>query len=155
MPDLGLTHVAFLVGDVDATADFYREYAGMEVVHDRRDPVFGGRAVWITDRTRPFVLVLLQVPALVPRRRGLSRLLSRWLPPFSHLGVACSSSGEVDRLCQRAREAQCLIQAPRDLGPPVGYFGLIRDPDGNTLEVAYGQEVGLAVEAGSGTCSAP
>jgi hypothetical protein len=25
----------------------------------------------------------------------------------------------------------CLAKAPKDLGPPVGYFGLLRDPDGN------------------------
>ena len=46
---------------------------------------------------------------------------------------------------EQARRGGCLVAAPRDLGPPVGYYGLIRDPDGNTLEVAYGQEVGLAV----------
>ena len=39
--------------------------------------------------------------------------------------------------------------APRDLGPPVGYFGMISDPDGNHLELSYGQEVGLAVDRGA------
>ena len=34
----------------------------------------------------------------------------------------------------------------RGFGPPVGYWALIRDPDGHTLEVAYGQELGRAVE---------
>ena len=146
MPDRGLTHVAFLVGDIDATTSFYRDYAAMQIVHERADPAFGSRVAWITDHTRPFVLVLIQAPDRVPRRRLLSRLLSRLLPPFAHLGVACASSEEVDQLCERARREGCLAKAPKDLGPPVGYFGLIRDPDGNILEVAYGQEVGLAVE---------
>jgi hypothetical protein len=28
----------------------------------------------------------------------------------------------------------------------VGYWGIIGDPDGHNLEVAFGQEVGLTVE---------
>ncbi len=39
----------------------------------------------------------------------------------------------------------CLIEAPVDLGPPIGYRGFIRDPDGHTLEVSFGQEIGLTV----------
>jgi hypothetical protein len=33
-----------------------------------------------------------------------------------------------------------------DSGYPVGYWGLIVDPDGHNLELSYGQEVALAVE---------
>jgi lactoylglutathione lyase len=32
-----------------------------------------------------------------------------------------------------------------DFGPPVGYWAFIADPDGNTLELSFGQEVGLTV----------
>ena len=35
--DLGLTHVAFPVTDVDASAAFYARYADMQVVHRRVD----------------------------------------------------------------------------------------------------------------------
>jgi hypothetical protein len=38
------------------------------------------------------------------------------------------------------------VAAPEDSGPPVGYWALIRDPDGHTLEIAYGQDVRHAVE---------
>lgn len=31
--------------------------------------------------------------------------------------------------------------------PPVGYWALIRDPDGHTLEVAYGQDLAGIVES--------
>jgi hypothetical protein len=38
-----------------------------------------------------------------------------------------------------------LLAGPFDYGPPVGYWAFLRDPDGHTLEVSHGQEVGLAV----------
>ena len=37
-------------------------------------------------------------------------------------------------------------RAPTDLGEPIGYVARIADPDGNSLELSFGQEVGLAVE---------
>lgn len=35
--DVGFTHVAFVVRDLEKSIDFYGRYAGMEVVH-RREP---------------------------------------------------------------------------------------------------------------------
>ena len=34
-------------------------------------------------------------------------------------------------------------------GPPVGYWAFLRDPDGHTLEVSFGQQVGLTVSGRS------
>ena len=148
--DRGLTHVAFTVGDLDRSIGFYRAYAGMEVVHDRADPDSGTRVAWISDGTRPFVIVMIESASAGPGAGLLPKVVSRLLPPFSHLGVACASRDEVDRSCARAEAEGILEMAPRDMGPPVGYFGLIRDPDGHFLEVSFGQEVGLAVEAETG-----
>jgi hypothetical protein len=33
-----------------------------------------------------------------------------------------------------------------EYGPPVGYWAFLRDPDGHTLEISFGQEVGVTVE---------
>lgn len=129
MSDLGLTHVALPVHDLDESIDFYATYARMQVVH-RREGV-----VWLSDKTRPFVIVLMQ-----------GGPVSHPLLPSAHLGVACESRDEIDRLAARAREQGRLIQGPEDYGPPVGYWAFIRDPDGHTLEVSHGQDVGLAVE---------
>jgi hypothetical protein len=52
----------------------------------------------------------------------------------------------VDRLCALAREEGRLLNGPRDAGPPIGYVAFIRDPDGHTLEVSFGQEVGLTIQ---------
>jgi len=130
MSDLGLTHVALPARDLDESIRFYAEYARMQVVH-RREGV-----VWLSDKTRPFVIVLMESPGV-----------EHPLRPAAHLGVACESRDEVDRLAARARDEGCLIEGPADYGPPVGYWVFIRDPDGHTLEVSYGQDVGLAVEA--------
>ena len=131
MTDVGLTHIALPVRDLDESIRFYARYAQMQVVH-RRD-----RVVWLSDKTRPFVIVLLEVPE-VPHP----------LAPMAHLGVACESRDEVDRLCAQARSGDRLIGGPSDDGPPVGYWALIRDPDGHTLEVSHGQEVGTTVGDG-------
>jgi catechol 2,3-dioxygenase-like lactoylglutathione lyase family enzyme len=130
MNDVGLTHIALPVTDLDESADFYERYARMQIVH-RRDGV-----LWLSDKTRPFVLVLIECPAVMDPLR-----------PMAHLGVGCESRDEVDRLAARARTERCLISGPADAGPPVGYWAFLRDPDGHTLEVSFGQQVGLAVGA--------
>ena len=132
MADIGLTHVALPVRSLMASAAFYEKYAGMHVVH-RRPGV-----VWVSDRTRPFALVLIETSNEI-----------KPLLPMAHLGVGVRSRDEVDRLCRLAREEQCLAREPEDSGPPVGYWALIRDPDGHTLEVAFGQELGNAIEDGA------
>jgi len=129
MTDVGLTHVALEVTDVDASIDFYGAFAAMKVVH-RREGV-----VWLSDGTRAFVIVLIE-----------SEKIRAELRPFAHLGVACASHADVDGLCDRARAAGCLLAGPTESGPPVGYWAFLRDPDGHTLEISYGQEVGETVE---------
>jgi len=133
MSDLGLTHVALLVRNLATSAAFYERFANMRVVH-RRPGV-----AWISDRTRPFAIVLIETTSEITP-----------LVPFSHLGVGVESREEVDRLCAIARDQGCLLREPQDSGPPVGYWAFLRDPDGHTLELAYGQELALAVEQGEG-----
>ena len=95
MPDLGLTHVALPVTSLDASIGFYARFAGMHVVHRREG------TVWLSDRTRPFVIVLIEVPEVeFP------------LKPFGHLGVGCASREEV-ALPHCAR-------AERPVGPALG-----------------------------------
>lgn len=133
MSDVGLTHVALQVSDLAASLDFWRRYAGLSPVHRREDAASGARVAWISDRTRPFVVVLMESP-------GVGTVLR----PFAHLGVGCATRAEVERLCDLARREGRLVSGPTDSGPPVGYWAFLRDPDGHTLELAHGQEVGLA-----------
>jgi catechol 2,3-dioxygenase-like lactoylglutathione lyase family enzyme len=129
MTDVGLTHIALPVHSLSASEAFYAKYGNMQAVHRRPGEV------WVSDHTRPFAVVLIETSGPIEP-----------LLPMAHLGVGVSSRQGVDQLCQLARQEQCLIREPEDSGPPVGYWALIRDPDGHTLEVAYGQELGNAIE---------
>jgi len=135
MPDVGLTHIALVCVDLDASINFYQTFASMKIVHRRHDETEGVGVVWLSDHTRPFVLVLLE-----------SEKVEHALKPNSHLGVGCASREDVDRLSRLADEQGRLLLGPKDSGSPVGYWALIEDPDGHTLEVAFGQEVAFTVK---------
>jgi catechol 2,3-dioxygenase-like lactoylglutathione lyase family enzyme len=132
--DRGLTHVALQVRDLDRSIAFYGRYAAMQVVHAHGHAPDEPRVAWLSDGTRPFVIVLAE-----------TEVLDTVLRPFAHLGVGCASREEVDRLCDRARSEGRLVEPPKDHGYPVGYAAFLSDPDGHTLELSHGQEVGLAV----------
>jgi catechol 2,3-dioxygenase-like lactoylglutathione lyase family enzyme len=136
MSDLGLTHIAFVVKDLERSIAFYEKYAAMRVVHRRFE--HGTHVAWISDHTRPFVIVLLE-SADLPRETPLG--------PLGHLGVGVASRADVDRLADEARREGILAREPTDSGPPVGYWAFVADPDGNMLELSFGQEVGLAEQS--------
>ena len=133
--DFGLSHIALPVRDLDVSLEFYRRFANLEVVHQREEHPGHGVA-WLSDLTRPFAVVLLQSehPSAAARLGG-----------WAHLGVGCLSAEEVDRRLSDAASAGYDIVGPCDDGPPVGYWGIIVDPDGHNLELSYGQKVGKVV----------
>ncbi|QOV70787.1 VOC family protein [Citrobacter sp. BDA59-3] len=132
--DVGFTHVAFMVRDLEKSIAFYRRYAGMEVVHQREPGIPDARKVaWLSDHTRPFALVLVQADTVTDTPLG----------HFGHLGVACATREEIDRKTGMAIAEGVLRKAPENLGDPVGYYVFFADPDGNTLELSFGQRVGL------------
>jgi catechol 2,3-dioxygenase-like lactoylglutathione lyase family enzyme len=135
MIDIGLTHIALPVSELEKSIDFYATYAQMQVVHRRIDAETGVAVAWLTDHTRPFVIVLIETNSVQPI-----------LSPLAHLGVGCKSREAMDALCDQARQAGVLVGEPKDSGYPVGYWAFLRDPDGHTLELSYGQEIGLTVE---------
>jgi lactoylglutathione lyase len=135
MPDQGLTHVALPVSNLDKSIAFYAKYAGMRVVHRRAQHEHPHRCVaWLSDLTRPFALVLMETTVEYP------------LGPFAHLGVACESRQEVDRLAALAKAEGCFRDGPLGGdGEPAGYLVTLADPDGHTLELSFGQDVGEAI----------
>src|SRR3982751_6858827 len=92
VPDLGLTHVALSVSNSDRSAEFYARYADMQVVHRRPGHHGRGDVLWLTDGTRPFVIVLIPADEVRGTFGGHS----------THLGVGVSSRAEVDARLERA-----------------------------------------------------
>jgi catechol 2,3-dioxygenase-like lactoylglutathione lyase family enzyme len=135
MIDVGLTHIALPVTDIEKSIQFYSAYAAMQIVHRRIDAETGVVVVWLSDRTRPFAIVLIQKAPAHPV-----------LSPFAHLGVGCKSREFMDALCDQAQQEGILLEGPKEAGYPVGYWAFLRDPDGHTLELSYGQEIGLTIE---------
>jgi catechol 2,3-dioxygenase-like lactoylglutathione lyase family enzyme len=135
MIDIGLTHIALPVTDVERSTQFYATYAAMQIVRSRIDTELGIPVVWLSDRTRPFVIVLIQTDSV-----------QNPLSPLAHLGVGCQSREYMDTLCEKAEKEGVLLRAQQDSGYPIGYWAFLRDPDGHTLELSFGQEIGLAVE---------
>ncbi|STT54649.1 putative glyoxalase/bleomycin resistance protein/dioxygenase [Klebsiella pneumoniae] len=104
--DVGFTHVAFTVRCLASSIDFYTRYTAMTVIHQREPDLPSARKVaWLSDRTRPFALVLVQSddPADTP------------LGPFGHLGVACATQAEIDEKVALARREGVLRREPEQL----------------------------------------
>lgn len=140
--DIGFTHVAFVVKDIDKSIAFYERYAGMRVIHRREPGVPQARKVaWLSDQTRPFALVLVQADKVTDTPLG----------NFGHLGVACASREAIDQKIQMARAEGVLRKEPEQADDPVGYYVFFADPDGNTLELSFGQRVGLEAISSSPT----
>ncbi|MEB3216531.1 MAG: VOC family protein [Nostocales cyanobacterium 94392] len=135
MVDIGFTHIALPVTNIDKSINFYSNYAEMQVIHRRIDAETGVTVAWLSDGTRPFAIVLIQTDSV-----------HSTLSPIAHLGVGCKSREHMNTLCEKAKEEGVLLQEPKDSGYPIGYWAFLQDPDGHTLELSYGQEIGLTVE---------
>jgi catechol 2,3-dioxygenase-like lactoylglutathione lyase family enzyme len=134
---LELTHLALWVSDIDASIEFYLKYAGMSVLTQRQEKT-GSRVAWISDDTQRLVLVLLE-PFRMPLRKRFMIALMRRIRPPAHIGVECTTRDEIQQLCDMARSEGVLRKPPVDRGGSIGFVGFISDPDGNDLELSFGQ----------------
>jgi catechol 2,3-dioxygenase-like lactoylglutathione lyase family enzyme len=128
-----LTHVALHVRDLEATVRFYRRFCDLAVVHERSAGE-GASVVWLAEngREREFIFVLLS------GGRGKTPAEDE----YGHLGFACASRAEVDRIAGEARAEGCLVWEPREEPYPGGYYCGLKDPDGNFVEFSFGQPLG-------------
>jgi catechol 2,3-dioxygenase-like lactoylglutathione lyase family enzyme len=127
-----LTHLALHVRDLAACEAFYREFCGLECVHERGQGA--ERVVWLAEpgRGREFIFVMLAGGPGRDQGEG----------DYSHFGFALDSTAAVDEVAARAAAAGCLAWPPRREPYPVGYYCGLRDPDGNFVEFSYGQPLG-------------
>lgn len=127
------THITINCSDINASVEFYTSLCGLTIVRDRR--IEGRHNVWLGPATKSdedpvFVLVIVQ-----------DEVKAR----LDHFGFQCDSRAEVDCIAEVARQQNILVQAPLDVGGVVGYFTMVRDPDGHVVEFTFGQPLaGLA-----------
>lgn len=130
------THVALLVSDVDITADFYKKYCRLSVLHRRMDPNTGYRSIWL-GTSLDFVIVAFE---------GDKKPTQSLAKPLSHLGFSLESKEEVDKIAAIAKEGELLKYGPVYFDAVVGYICEVLDPDGNSIEFSFGQELGKNIK---------
>ena len=88
---VNFTHIALHVRDVESCVAFYREFCGLELVHERFDDK-GRRIVWMAEpgREDDFVFVLLPGGGRDQDERD-----------FSHFGFAMPDRDAVDAVARR------------------------------------------------------
>ena len=121
------THITINVSDLERSVEFYTSFCGLSIVRDRR--VEGRHNVWLGPPILPgkdpaFVLVMVQ-----------DEVKAR----IDHFGFQCESRAEVDSIAELARQQNILVEPPTDVGGVVGYFAMVRDPDGHLVEFTFGQ----------------
>jgi catechol 2,3-dioxygenase-like lactoylglutathione lyase family enzyme len=131
-----LTHIALHVPDLESCIAFYRDFCGMQVIHQR--PGKGSRIVWVAEPGKQHTFIFVLMPG------GQLRQLAD--DDYSHFGFALESRDAIDLLAAKARAAGCLLWPPRDEPYPVGYYCGLRDPAGNAVEFSYGQPLGPGAE---------
>lgn len=129
MPDItGLSHIALIVRDINKMIDFYREFTGMNVIHNRNDE--GVNVAWLR-LPEPSSLIIVMIEDKNFEITKLQRM--------NHFGFDAASREVVDELAKKGEKLGILIQPAVDGGKILGYLCLVEDPDGNYLEFAYGQ----------------
>ncbi len=121
------THITITVSDLDRAIKFYEHWCKLSLLRDRRAK--GGSTVWLgyvppSGEFPVFVLVLAQ--GVVTDR-------------LNHFGFQCDTRAQVESIAAEAERLGLLAEPLTDLGGVVGYFAMIRDPDGHLIEFTHGQ----------------
>ena len=123
------THITFTASDIERSIDFYTSFCNLSVLRDRRRE--GGGTVWLGPDTPPgqnptFIMVI-----------GEGEVSSR----MDHLGFQCEAREQVEQIADRGKQLGILVHPPTDSGGSVGYWTMLRDPDGHLVEFTYGQPI--------------
>ncbi|ANS41390.1 VOC family protein [Serratia inhibens] len=123
-----IAHVALWTRDIDAQVAFWQCYfngvAGEEYV-SRNRPGFVSRFVSLACGPQ---LEIMRLPDLLPAEQTNERV------GWAHIALSVGDEGQVDLLAQRARQEGILQAPPRWTGDGF-YEAIIRDPDGNAIEI--------------------
>ena len=126
-----LTHIALPCHDLEKTIEWYENFSPLNQIHYRTDS--DGSVAWLATKDRSLVIVFISSSDSKEPISTLNQL--------AHMCISVESCSRVDEIADMGRNAGCLAWEPELLPPPVGYICALRDPDGNTVEFSYGQEL--------------
>ncbi|QHT49683.1 glyoxalase/bleomycin resistance/extradiol dioxygenase family protein [Serratia liquefaciens] len=123
-----IAHVALWTRDIDAQVTFWQRYfdgvAGEQYV-SRNRPGFVSRFVSLAAGP---TLEIMSLPDLLSAEQTSERV------GWAHIALSVGEESRVDQLAQRAQQEGILQAAPRWTGDGF-YEAIIRDPDGNAIEI--------------------
>jgi lactoylglutathione lyase len=124
-----LNHIAMLVKNAAASAEFYERYAGMKTIHAREEHDLHVRWIQVPAQKDGFMIVLIETLGQLSDEPG----------NMDHLGFYVESRKDVDAIAEMARKEGILIEGPVYAGEIVGYYCIIQDPDGYMAEFSCEQ----------------
>lgn len=123
-----IAHVALWTRDIDAQVTFWQRYfdgvTGEQYV-SRNRPGFVSRFVSLAAGP---TLEIMSLPDLLSAEQASERV------GWAHIALSVGEERRVDQLAQRAQQEGILQAAPRWTGDGF-YEAIIRDPDGNAIEI--------------------
>ncbi|HCT7983839.1 TPA: VOC family protein [Serratia liquefaciens] len=123
-----IAHVALWTRDIDAQVTFWQRYfdgvAGEQYV-SRNRPGFVSHFVSLAAGP---TLEIMSLPDLLSAEQASERV------GWAHIALSVGEESRVDQLAQRAQQEGILQAAPRWTGDGF-YEAIIRDPDGNAIEI--------------------
>ncbi|HFJ8951367.1 TPA: VOC family protein [Serratia liquefaciens] len=123
-----IAHVALWTRDIDAQVTFWQRYfdgvAGEQYV-SRNRPGFVSRFVSLAAGP---TLEIMSLPDLLSAEQASERV------GWAHIALSVGEESRVDQLAQRAQQEGILQAEPRWTGDGF-YEAIIRDPDGNAIEI--------------------
>lgn len=121
------THITITVSDIDRSIAFYTSLCELSVVRDRR--LEGGGTVWLgpvpPEGEDPTFVLVLSAGEVTDR--------------LDHFGFQCESREQIDLIAKEAERQGVLVYPPQDSGGAVGYWTILKDPDGHSVEFTFGQ----------------
>lgn len=125
---MNIAHVALWTKDIDRIARFWVAFLGAkagDVYESRRRPGFRSR--FLTLGAGPSIEVM-EGPWLVSHDTAVERA------GYAHIALSLGSGKAVDEMSRRAAQEGLLVSAARWTGDGF-YEAVIRDPDGNLIEI--------------------
>lgn len=126
---MSIAHVALWTRDLEAVAAFWSRFLGAgvgEIYESRRRPGFRSRFLTLGDGPAIEIMEGPWVAAADPE--GVERA------GFAHVAVSLGSEAAVDAMAARASAEGILVAPARWTGDGF-YEAVLRDPDGNLIEI--------------------